>query len=35
VLRFDWGDVAEQTAQVYAELAAGSERGGLRAARRS
>jgi glycogen(starch) synthase len=31
VLRFDWGDVAEQTAQVYAELAAGSGGSALRA----
>jgi glycogen(starch) synthase len=34
VLRFDWGDVAERTAHVYAELAAGAGEGALRATRR-
>jgi glycogen(starch) synthase len=34
VLRFDWADVAEQTAQVYAELAADTGGGALRATRR-
>ena len=34
VLRFDWADVAEQTAQVYAELAADAGGGALRATRR-
>jgi len=33
VLRFDWADVAEQTSQVYAEIA-DSGAGGLRATRR-
>jgi glycogen(starch) synthase len=34
VLRFDWADIAEQTAQVYAELAAGAAGGALRTGRR-
>jgi glycogen(starch) synthase len=33
VLRFDWADIAEQTAQVYVELA-GTRAGALRATRR-
>jgi glycogen(starch) synthase len=34
VLRFDWTDVAEQTAQVYAELAVGEPSSAQRASRR-